>query len=84
MFLQVSVILFTGGVPGAREGAWSRWGGGAWSWGVPGPRGVSGRGEEGLVLGGAWSWGVPGGDAPPDGYCCGWYASYWNAFLLFY
>ena len=25
--------------------------------------------------------GVPGGD-PPDGYCCGWYASYWNAFLL--
>ena len=19
----------------------------------------------------------------PDGYCCGWYASYWNAFLLF-
>ena len=25
--------------------------------------------------------GVPGGD-PPDGYCCGQYASYWNAFLL--
>ena len=22
-------------------------------------------------------------DSPPaDGYCCGWYASYWNAFLL--
>ena len=19
---------------------------------------------------------------PPNGYCCGWYASYWNAFLL--
>ena len=19
---------------------------------------------------------------PPDGYCCGWYASYWNAFLF--
>ena len=39
--------------------------------GVPGPRG------------GACSWGegVPGGD-PPDGYCCGRYASYWNAFLL--
>ena len=23
-------------------------------------------------------------DTPPaDGYCCGWYASYWNAFLLY-
>ena len=44
--------------------------GGAWSWGVPG------RG------GGAFSrGGVPGGD-PPDGYCCGRYAAYWNAFLL--
>ena len=49
MFLQVSVVLFTGGVPG--------------------PRGVSGSG------------GVPG---PGGGcaYCCGRYASYWNAFLL--
>ena len=42
-----------------------------------------------LVLGGstpgvcAWSRGgvVPGGDTP-HGYCCGRYASYWNAFLL--
>ena len=25
--------------------------------------------------------GVPGGD-PPDGYCSGWYASYWKAFLF--
>ena len=27
---------------------------------------------------------LPGGDPPPpgDGYCCGRYASYWNAFLL--
>ena len=23
-----------------------------------------------------------GGDPPPDGYCCGWYASYWNLFLF--
>ena len=30
-----------------------------------------------LVPGG----GVPGGDHP-DGYCCGRYASYWNAFLF--
>ena len=40
-------------------------------------------------MGGAWSQGVPTpgvcvpcGDPPPDGYCCGRYASYWNAFLL--
>ena len=26
--------------------------------------------------------GEPGGDPPPDGYCCGRYASYWNAFLF--
>ena len=24
----------------------------------------------------------PGGDPAADGYCCGRYASYWNAFLL--
>ena len=40
--------------------------------GVPGPRGE-----------GAWSRGeVPGVDPPPDGYSCGRYASYWNAFLF--
>ena len=37
--------------------------------------------------GDAWSRGVcswgPGGDLPHDGYCCGRYASYLNAFLLF-
>ena len=42
--------------------------------------------------GGAWSGGAwskeesgPGGcllETPRDGYCCGRYASYWNAFLL--
>ena len=35
--------------------------------------------------------GTPGAGIPPgagtsppgaDGYCCGWYASYWNAFLF--
>ena len=36
-----------------------------------------------MVPGGAYSGGgVPCGDPPPDGYCCGRYASYWNAFLL--
>ena len=46
--------------------------------GVPGPGGFVPRGclLGGLLPGGAW-W------APtPDGYCCRWYASYWNAFLL--
>ena len=45
-------------------------GGDVCSQGVPGPGGVSGPG------------GVPGGD--PPGYCCGRYASYWNAFLFYH
>ena len=59
--------------------------------GVPGPGGCLFTGGC-LVLGGACSGGglllapgeggVPGGD-PPNGYCCGQYASYWNAFLYF-
>ena len=68
-------------------------GGGAWSgrvpglgvaWfrgGVPGPGGMPGLGECLILGGGAWSggaWWRP----PQDGYCCGLYASYWNAFLL--
>ena len=69
----------------------------ACSWGPPGPGvclllGVPSRG------GGAWSGGlVPGRgpgpysrgklrgirpSPPPDGYCCGRYASYWNALLF--
>ena len=36
----------------------------------------------GLVPGGTCSGAVPSGDPPRDGYCCGRYASYWNAFLL--
>ena len=45
---------------------------------------VSSGGLQAYTLGG--SWGVwPGGvsrPTPVDGYCRGWYASYWNAFLL--
>ena len=61
--------------------------GGAWYGGVPGPGGV--------CLGGAWSQGVSGPRGVPgprgclvetpnrrNGYCCGRYASYWNAFLF--
>ena len=52
--------------------------GGVWS-------GVSDLGDVcsqgGLVPGGSGPGGVRGGD-PPDGYCCGRYTSYWNAFLL--
>ena len=80
MFLQVSVILFTGecllgGVPGGYLVL-----GGAWSWGclvlgVPGPGGCLALG--GLLPGER----VPGGD-PPDSYCCRQYTSYWNAFLF--
>ena len=80
MFLQVSVILFTGGclVP---VGCLVQ--GGAWSWGGAWSRGVWSRGEGmpgpggSLVLGGG-AWWRP----PLDGYCCGRYASYWNAFLF--
>ena len=54
MFLQVSVILFPGG------STWSRGEGGAWSWGVPGPRAAPGpRGSPGPQprgkLRGIWS-----------------------------
>ena len=81
MFLQASVILLTGGgwsrVPGGGRGVCSG-GGGAWS--QDGCL-VCREGGGCLVLGGICSRGVPGGD-PPDGHCCRWYASYWNAFLL--
>ena len=41
------------------------------------PGGVCSRGVPCL---GGFAQRVPGGD-PQDGHCCGWYASYWNAFL---
>ena len=53
-------------------------------WGVPAPgEGVysGGSAPGGYALGGICSrggWWRP----PPDGYCCGRYASHWNAFLL--
>ena len=76
MFLQVSVILFMGGMPGPGRvtgpgvvpGLGGSAPGGCLHLGVPGPGGVCSRG-------------VPSGD-PPDSYCYGRYASYWNAFLL--
>ena len=59
--------------------------GGVCSRQVSAPRGVSAPGVSapgGCVCSRGSTRGVvPGGD-PPDGYCCGRYASYWNAFLL--
>ena len=48
--------------------------GGVCSQGVPGPGGGV------FALGGCWSQGGAWW-RPPDGYCCGRYTSYWNAFL---
>ena len=61
--------LLPGEEGSALGGIWSRW--------VPGLGGVPGPG-------GVCSWGglVPVGclvETPPDGYCCGRYASYWSA-----
>ena len=77
------MCLSTGGVLGP---------GGSARGGVPGPGGFGSRGGwpvpggllpgRCLVPGGSGPRGVPGGDPPPDGYCCGRYASYWNAFLF--
>ena len=77
MYLQVSVILLTGG--GACSGGCmvlGRHGHGGCMvlGGVNGPGGMHGPG--GRVLGGLVE------TTSPDGYCCGRYASYWNAFLL--
>ena len=61
---------------------------GVHGWLVHGPGGgcmVPGVGASSLGvhgLGVCMVWGVvPGGD-PPNSYCCGWYTSYWNAFLF--
>ena len=73
----VSRILSTGGAcsgGGLLPGHVCSWG--VCSGGVSAPGGSAPGGLGGcLVLGGAW-W------RPPNGYCCGWYASYRNAFLF--
>ena len=46
---------------------------------LPGGACSMGRGaccQEGVIAQGGGC-----GDPPHDGYCCGWYASYWNEFL---
>ena len=80
MFLHVSVILFTGGSPAPHPGGRLRCLARGGSPGSPHP----GGGSPGPHL--AWGvypsmhWGKP--LPPADGYCCGRYASYWNAFLF--
>ena len=62
------------------------------SWGVW-PRGSPAPGVFRPIPGGSpgphpgWGWGYPSmhwGRHPPHSYCCGWYTSYWNAFLFLY
>ena len=85
--------IFTGIYDSVRGGAWS--GGGGLLRGVPGPRGylvpegvpapVGSHPRGGQLLGEGEGVPGPGGAwwrPPRDGYCCGRYASYWNAFLL--
>ena len=98
MFLHVSVILSMGGGvsrPRPRgEVGWSGQGGvQAQAREVvsrPRPRPGGGGGVQAQVRGGVQAqarecvypsmhWGR---SPPADGYCCWWYASYWNAFLL--
>ena len=77
MFLQMSVCPRRGGVQAQAQG-------GVYPGGCPGPG-----------MGGGVGWGCPGPgpggvsqhalrQTPPsaDGYCCGQYTSYWNAFLF--
>ena len=85
--------LFKGVASCSQGGACSQ---GGVCWGVPGPRGSAPVGGGGCLLWeGVCSWegsaprgGVcPRGGAwwrPPDGHCCGRYASYLNAFLFFH
>ena len=84
MFLHLSVILFTGGggIPACIAG------------GIPAclaAGGVLSQHALQVVSQHALQWGVPAlggllrgvaGGNPPDGYSCGRYASYWNAFLF--
>ena len=83
MFLQVSVCPQGGGIPACLTGGIpaclaAGLGGGV----VPAPRGVPAPAGCLLWGRGACSGGGVGGDPPADGYCCGRYASYWNAFLF--
>ena len=87
MFLQVCVCLQGGGIPACLVGgipaclAASLQGG--WYPSVPCSRSPGGACSQGgcLLLGGACSRGEET-PCPADSYCCGRYASYWNAFLL--
>ena len=65
---------------------------GVWPGGSPGPtpRGRLGGLAEGVcrptpwgVRGRGWISACTEADLPADGYCCGRYASYWNAFLYY-
>ena len=75
MFLQVSVILLTGGCLPGLGGCLAR-GVGVW------PGGYLTQG--GVCPGGVYHVTYPiMQSTPPPWSLCGWYASYWNAFLFF-
>ena len=84
IFSQASMILSTGR-GGLLPGGCPVRGNVCLVWGVPAPGGVcllpGGACSGGWVLG-AWPWGGAWWRPSRDGYCCGRYASYWNAFLL--
>ena len=72
-----------GGCPGPHPAGWPRpTPGGCLG---PDPRGRLGGLARGVCVqaqGGVSQHALGQTPLPADGYCCGWYASYWNAFLL--
>ena len=71
--------VWPGGVsrPTPRGGSWGVWPGGV---SRPIPKGVSRHTPTGGYPSMHWGRHPP----PADGYCCGRYASYWNAFLFWF
>ena len=87
MFSQASVILFTWGCVADPHGQTPLWADTPWA----DPLGGHPPGQAIPWLDTPWADTLPRADTPwagtlppphRDGYCCGWYATYWNAFLL--
>ena len=74
MFLHVCVILFTGGCYPSMHCRWYP--------SMPCSRSQGGSAAGGVSSRGSAPWRGAWWRPPRDSYCCGRYASYWNAFLL--